>query len=343
MEEEKIGFFKRIKLAIFHLEKYSVFVNEKFSKALKYLLLLVFIVTIILAVTSTLQISKEAGKLIDYIKSEEFPDFELKEGTLTVEKKLDSYDEEYNSRLIIDTAEDVSEEQMKDYQKEIKDANYAIILLKDKVVYRFDTSLEQGLETTYNNVTSLLGIKDITKDSLIKDYLNDDNLFKLKMVLGIYAFIIILLQNILVLLKDIIIIGVFGWFASKIAKVSLTIGKAMSLAIYSLTLSIILSTAYSVIYSFFNFEIKYFEMMYMIIAYIYIVAAIMIMKDANRVAGEAVTVEGEVLKTDSEEEAPEEEKPEEKKKLPEEKEKNEENEKIPENQEENSEKNSEEK
>ena len=250
---------------------------------------------------------------------------------------MDAYDEEYNSRLIIDTSEDVSDETLEKYQKESKNADYSAILLKDKIIYRFDSTLENGAETTYNNVTSLLGMKDITKASLIKNYLNEDNLSKLRIILGVYAFLTILLLNIVTLLEDIIIIGVFGWIASKIAKVPLTIGKTMSLAIYSLTLSILLSTTYSVVYSLTNFEIKYFELMYMIIAYIYMVASIMIMKESNRAAGEVVTVEGQVLKPDEEDnkEEPEKEpKKKDKKKLPEEQDKNEDNEEIPEGQEE---------
>ena len=338
METKKIGFLKRVKLAIFNLEKYSIFANEKFSKALKYLFILVFIVTIVLAVASTIELSNEAEKLITYVKSEEFPDFELKDKILNSSSKLNSYDEEYNARLIIDTAEDLKQEQLEEYKKDIKNANYAVIFLKEKIIFKFDSSINENIEATYNNITSVFGVSDITKEKLVNEFLSQDNLFKSKMIIGVYAFLTILILNIVTLLEDIIIIGVFGWLASKIAKVPLGIAKTMSLAIYSLTLSIILSTAYSVVYSFTNFEIKYFEIMYMIIAYIYIVAAIMIMKDANRMAGEVVTAQGVVIKTnekiedDQEQDESEEDK---KKKLPEDKEKNEEDEKIPENQDNN--------
>lgn len=330
METEKIGFFKRVKMAIFNLEKYSIFANEKFSKALKYLFLLITIVTVVLAISSTIELSKEAGKFINYFKNDEFPDFELVDGELSSDSKLDAYDKEYNSRLIMDTTENISDEKINEYKDKVKDSNYSVILLRDKIIYRFDPSLEENLETTYNNVTSMVGIKDITKDKIVNDYLNNDILFKLKIILFIYAFMTILLLNILTLLEDVIIIGVFGWIASKISRVPLKFSKTMSLAIYSLTLSIILSTIYSVVYSFTGFNIKYFEIMYMIIAYIYIVAAIMIMKDGNKTAGEAVTVEGEVLKTDENDEEDNEykEKEDKKKKLPEKKDK--EKEEIPE-------------
>ena len=307
MEKEKIGFFKRVKMAIFNLEKYNIFVNERFSKALKYLLLLTVIITVILSISTT----------INFVKSKEFPDFELADGKLDAKSKLNAYDEEYNSRLIIDTSEDIPNEKIEEYKKQAKGTSFSAILLKDKIIYSFDESQEKGLESTYNNVTSTVGINNITKEKLVKDFLNDDVLFKIQIVMFIYAFLTILLLNILTLMEDIIIIGIFGWIACKISRVPLSLSKTMSLAIYSLTLSIILSTIYSIVLAFTGFEIKYFEIMYMIIAYIYIVAAIMIMKDGDRTAGEAVTVEGEILKTteeDSEDEENDEEKKDDKKK-----------------------------
>ena len=337
METEKIGFFKRFKMAIFNLEKYSVFANERFSKALKYLAILVLLVTIVLAVASTIELSNEAGKAIDFFKSEEFPNFELKDGKLEADRIITSYDEEYNSSLIIDTTKEITDEKIDEYKKKVEGNQYSVILLNDKIIYNFgstaDTELNEGLETTYNNVTNMFGIGDITKDKFVKDYLNDDNLFKLKTVLFIYAYMTILLLNIINLLEDVIIIGLFGWIAAKISKVPLTLSKTMSLGIYSLTLSIILSATYSVVYSFTNFEIKYFEIMYMIIAYIYIVAAIMIMKEGNRTASDVVTVEGQVVKAENEEENQEnkEDGKKDKNKKPDEKDKNSENEKMPEN------------
>lgn len=300
MEEEKIGFFKRIKIAIFNIEKYSIFTKEKFSKALKYLFLVITIVTVVLAISSTIELSNKASKFINYLKSDEFTNFSLKDGNLDSDRSLNAYDEEYNSRLIIDTTENISDEKIEEYKKETRDANVSVILLKDKVIYKFDNNTNDGFETNYNNITSMLGINEVNRDKIINDYLNNDNLFKIKAILFIYAFITIFLLNILTLFEDIIIIGLFGWITGKIIKVPLKLSKAISLGIYSLTLSIIINTIYSICYSFMNFEIKYFEIMYMIIAYIYIVAAVFLMKDFDKTAGEVVTVEGQVVKSEKE-------------------------------------------
>ncbi len=319
METEKIGFFKRVKMAIFNLEKYGTFANEKFSKALKYLILLIVIVTVCLAVTSVIKLDKQVGKLTSFIKSEEFPDFKLKDGKLDAKSKLNSYDREYDGKLIIDTTEDLPDETLKEYKKEGKEVSYTVIFLKDKIVYRFDINSDNWYETTYNNATTMFGVSELTKEKLVNDYLNDDVIFQLRVVLFIYAFMTILLMNIVILLEDVLIISIFGWLSSKIARVSVSLTKCFSLGIYSLTLSIILSTIYSIVNSFTGFTIRYFEIMYMIIAYIYMIASIMIMKDGNKTAGEAVTVEGEVLKTDEEkEEDPiKEDKKDKKKKIPE--------------------------
>lgn len=86
----------------------------------------------------------------------------------------------------------------------------------------------------------------------------------------------------------------FGWLASKICKVNLNFVKNCSLAVYAVTLSLILSTVYSIANTFTGFEIQYFNLMYMIISYIYIIAAVMIIKsDPNKAVGQEVPVNDE--------------------------------------------------
>ena len=53
---EKIGFFKRIKLSVFNLENYKTFANEKFSKAIKYIFILITIAVVILSIVSAIQL-----------------------------------------------------------------------------------------------------------------------------------------------------------------------------------------------------------------------------------------------------------------------------------------------
>jgi hypothetical protein len=162
--------------------------------------------------------------------------------------------------------------------------------------------MDEDYEITYNNIASTLGISNITKAELIENYFNSNTKIQMYAIIWVYAFITVFMMNILTIIEDILIVTIFGWIATKITKVALKFSQVASLAIYSLTLSIILSTIYSVIYSLCDFEIKYFSVLYMIIAYIYMVASIMIMKEnTDRSAPEAVTAEGQIVKTDSDE------------------------------------------
>lgn len=302
MEEEvkKIGFFKRIKISIFNLEQYKIFTKESFSKAFKYLLLLVVIVSIILGAVSAFGVSKEIGKLISYIKTD-LPDFTYNDGKLQMKEFVKAFDEEYQSRLIIDTSEEVAEEKIKEYRKENEDSIYSAIFLKDKVLFKISGQYEY--EYHYTDLASTIGLSgELTKQNIIDNYFNDNGITKINVIIAIYAFLSLFIMNFLTIIEDVLIVAIFGWIAAKIFKVPLGFIKTASLAIYSLTLSIILSTVYSVVYSFTGFEIKYFALLYMIVSYIYMVASIMMMKDgSDREAGEVVTVEGQVIKENLEE------------------------------------------
>ena len=55
MEEsqKKIGFFKRIKIAIFKLEDYGMFLGERTSVALNFFLILILLISLIISIVSS--------------------------------------------------------------------------------------------------------------------------------------------------------------------------------------------------------------------------------------------------------------------------------------------------
>lgn len=286
MEEKKIGFFKRLKIAIFNLEDYKIFVNERFSKALKYIFTLIAIVTLILSISTTISFRQEFDKLVSYVRND-FPDFTYEDETLSVGEVVNAYDEEYDAKLIVDTG-DLTDEQIESYKQEAEESYNSLILLKDKVIYMLRGD---QYEATYSDFFNTVGIERLTKSDLVDNYLNNDGIIKITIVIFMYAIIYLFISNILVILEDILIIAIFGWICSKICKVSLDFVKNCSIAAYSVTLSLILSTIYSVVNTFTSFQIRYFSLMYMIIAYIYIIAAIMIIRsDPNRKVGQEVLV-----------------------------------------------------
>lgn len=285
-EENKIGFFKRVKMAIFNLEDYKIFASEKFSKALKYIFSLIAIVTLILGISTTISFRQKFDKLASYVEND-FPDFSYENQSLSVQNTVDAYDKEFESKLIVDTG-DVTDEQIEAYKDEADEGYYSLILLKNKLIYKISG---YEYEVTYSDVFNNLGIESFTKSQIFSDYLDDNGMIKITFVIFIYAIIYLFISNVLVMIEDVLIIAIFGWICSKICKVNLSFGNNCSLATYSTTLSLILSVVYSIVNTFTGFEIKYFSLMYMIIAYIYIIAAIMIIKsDSSRKVGQEIPV-----------------------------------------------------
>ncbi len=296
MEEKKIGFFKRLKMAIFNLENYKIFAEEKFSKALKYAFILIAIITIVLSISTTVFFRQKFDKIVSYLEND-FPDFSYENETLSVEEKVMAYDAESDARLIVDVG-DVTDEQLDEYKSQADESYYSLILLKDKAIYSL---AGDNYEITYSDFSNIFGIDKFTKSEIFENYFNDDGILKITFVIFMYAIIYLFISNILIILEDILIIAIFGWICSKICKVTLNFVQNCSLAVYSVTLSLILSTVYSVVNTFTNFQIRYFSLMYMIISYIYIIAAIMIIRsDPNKKVGQEIPISEEKKKDEIE-------------------------------------------
>jgi hypothetical protein len=77
-KEKKVGFFKRLKLAIFNLEDYGIFLGEKFSKAFKFLLVLTLIFALAGSFAENYTLSNTVNKYI----ADEMPDFTYNDGVL---------------------------------------------------------------------------------------------------------------------------------------------------------------------------------------------------------------------------------------------------------------------
>ena len=127
---------------------------------------------------------------------------------------------------------------------------------------------------------------------------------------------------------DVILLGAFGYFTAIILRIHLKYTAMCKIAAHSLTLPIILNAICIIIQTFTTFEIKYFEAMYIGIAYIYIIAAILMIKsdimknqqELTKILQEQERVRQELEKQKQEETEKEEQKKEEEKQRKKEKE-----------------------
>lgn len=270
LQSKKITFFDRLKVAIFKLEDYGMFLGERPATAFKYFFILVLLVSVIMTFATTYDFLKMINKTHSYIQNE-LPEFIYDEGKIKFTDNINAYDNEYNFRLIINTDDKIDENLLKDYKNEI--ADFGIILLQDKAVFISDGT---QLEKEYSEIVDYYEFGINNKNDL-ENTLNS-NINKLIGTYFIVDFIGTYIGNIVSVFLDICVVAIFGWVACRFCGIKFRISMMMALAIYSLSLSIVLNCAYSVAYIFTNFYIQNFNVIYLLISYVYIIAAIFMIK-----------------------------------------------------------------
>lgn len=272
-KSHKIGFFERAKRSIFNVEKYGEFLLEKTRVSVKYFLLLTLIISIILSVVTTYHFGKIVNKAFNYIEND-LPNFTYKEGILSFESYAEGYDKENDFYDIIDTNTEITNKQVEEHIKKIKNYQAGVIFLSNEVIINQDGKLE---EYQYSELVELFGLSLQNKEDLTI-LINSMGIQGVVVTYLVAGILVNYVTNIILYFCDILMVCIFGYLVSRIVGIPLNLSKTLSLSIYAMTLSLLLSMIYSVVYSFTGFVIEYFGVMYLIIAYIYIIAAILIIK-----------------------------------------------------------------
>lgn len=273
VNNKKIGFFEKMKIAIFKLEDYGVFLGEKFGTSLKYFFILILLLSIVTSLVDTYKLNKMLTRVYSYI-TRELPDFEYSDNGLSFNEKIDAYDNEFKFKLLVDTDENVSDEQIKDYKTKVYNNDYGLILLKDKAIY-----IEDGNESdySYKDIEKILSQKISNKQEFI-DIITKTGIGTISSTFFVMELIIVYIENAIIIIGDVLLVAIFGLIASRLCGLRFRPLPMVSLSVYAITLSVLLSAVYGVIYGLIGFEIKYFSVMYLLIAYVYIVAAILMIK-----------------------------------------------------------------
>lgn len=294
-KELKKGFFKKVWYSIDKIEKYSELSAEGFGRAIKYLVVLIMILGLISSVSTVYKTSLEVKNIAQYI-NDKTPELTYSNGILAVDSETPIIDEnEKFGKVIIDTNTD-SEQTINQYINEVQDGENAIIILKDKLILK-EVGLQGTTNYNYKDLFNEMKITEFNKQELV-EYLSGTNMMSLYLnlflVLFIYAFVIYLVNT----LFYIIVISVFGYFATIILKLKIRYVAVFNMAVYAITLPTILNAIYVAVNAFFNYTINYFEVMYVLVASIYMIAAVFILKsEFNKKQGKVqqiIEVEKEV-------------------------------------------------
>ena len=263
-KEMKKGFFKKIWYSIYKIEKYSELSAEGFGKAIKYLVILIIILSIASSSVSVYKTSKDIKEVSKYI-NESAPEFSYSDNILSVNSQ--------EPIIIIDTNTE-EQQQINKYINDSEEQNL-VIVLKDKLILK-----EAGLKRTDYNYKELfeeLGITEFNKEKLVQ-YLTSSQVMPLYLnlflVLFMYAFILQFMNT----LSYIIVISIVGYLATIILRLKIRYVAIFNMAVYSITLSTLLNILYIGINAFYDYIIGYFDVMYILVASIYMISAIFILK-----------------------------------------------------------------
>lgn len=269
-DNTKINFLKKIKISIFNLEKYGMFIGEYLGKSIKYMFLLILIFTICYTGIYIYDTYKMVNKAVAFIENE-MPDFVFEDGNLKFENELNGYDNDYDFKIVNIGKNELEDKEKNEYYKYSK----SLILLNDKIIFLING---ESIEYSYDYIQQTFGTQINNKQELIQSLNNLGGKNQLILVIGITLFISFLTINTYQIIIDCLIVAIYGYLVARINRIKIKFSTATTLSIYSLTLPTILNAIYVVVYYFTKFEIEYFNWLYIIIAYIYITAAILMIK-----------------------------------------------------------------
>ena len=275
--ELKKGFFKKLWYSITKIEKYPDMAAEGFARTIMYLTKIVAILAVVICLGIIYQTYGILQEGVQYLKNE-FPEFTYEDGIFNVENEepiIISEKDSYVGKVIIDT--DVTEEtEINKYINDIQEEGDGIIVLNDKIIIK-DEAVAGTINYNFKEILEPMGIQKVVKQDVIS-YINSTQIISifisLFFTMFIYAFTIYLLTTI----SNVVLLSFFGYIATILAKIRMRYVAIFNMAVYALTLSILLNTVYIGINIFIPFEMKYFQVMYTTVAVIYLVAAILILK-----------------------------------------------------------------
>lgn len=168
------------------------------------------------------------------------------------------------------------EETINNYIKEVEQAGSGMIVLKDKVILK-NGAISGTISYNYSEILGQMEIKEFTKQEVI-NYANSSQVISLYVSIFITIFIYSFMMYLVTTLSNALFLSVFGYLAAWIARIKMRFVAIFNMSVYALTLSTILNILYIAINIFINFDMEYFQIMYVSVAAIYLVAAIFILK-----------------------------------------------------------------
>jgi len=299
----KIGFLKRVLYSIKDFEKYQEFALENKAIAIRYIMKIVFLLSLVISICFIFRFAAIVKEGINYFRND-FPNLYFSNNELTVETNtpvIHEFEEGVSAIIVIDT---LSIDEENDYKEKLELYENGIIIAKDSITIKNVNGLNNY---SYSSISDLYGIQNFTKQD-IEGYLTNKNVYSfylsLFMIMLLYTFVIYFITTII----DAVMLAIFGFLSSRISRIPLKFSVIYKMALYALTLPILLNIVYIIVNSATGFMVEYFDWMYTAISFIYLITAILMIKsDMIKQQMELLKIEEEQKKIREEQKRKEEE------------------------------------
>jgi hypothetical protein len=275
-EVKKIGFFKKMFLAIKDFDLYGVLAAENIWEAIKYLLKLMLIFVIVVSAVFLYQTHTSIQQGVTYF-NENIEEIEFADNVLSVNNGEEITIQNDNSVLpyiVINT--DATEEEISNYKTQLENYDSGLVILNDNIILK-NSILSQNMEYSYETLSQNYQVEEFNKQD-IQTFLSQIDYISLYGSIFIVMFIYLYVVYLASTFVDIIMLAVFGFIIARIAGMKIRFKATFNIGIYALTLPILLNLIYIVVNSLTGFTIQYFSWMYTTISYIYVVVAILMIK-----------------------------------------------------------------
>lgn len=285
---KKIVFPKTLWWSIAKPSKYDEMIKIGLKKGIKYFFALIAIMALLLSIAGTYIQVVEVQKISEYLQ-QSVPEFEFENTAKEGEEAKYKLNIENNEVIILDNTDFVNafkgifvvntnlkeKEAIKEYYKLATDNNLCFVLLKDNCImisnkYNPENeNKEEGIvKYNYSEVLNKIGpdFTEFKKTDLVQIFNNTSYTYYIATYFTNYFTVLLVIFAL-----DVLVLAIIAIIVSKAFKKDIKIKRMFSLAIYSLTLPIILYNIYLIINYFAKLNIDYINVINMVISIIYIV------------------------------------------------------------------------
>lgn len=280
-EENKISFWKKIKISIFGLEEYQKLAVQKVGSSIGYLAKLMLIFVFLISLVITCNFGKVVNQVSSYIENE-IAEIHFEENTLMVKPKdetnraiIAEENELLNGKIVIDTGE-LNEEQVTKYEEAVKGYSNGVIILKDKIIFKTGITT-MSTTISYQDISQRYHIVKLDKQD-ITNMLSSTMIWTIYITFFITMAIYLFIIYFSTVLVDALLYSILGYITGAFSRLRLRYSATYNIAVHALTLPIILNLVYMIVNQLTGYTIQYFSIMYMAITCIYIITSILMIK-----------------------------------------------------------------